>query len=120
MSAPGTGPPKEVEGRTPHHRVQPSTIQLTSDAKADDTQQCRRYDGLAANQRRRGAAVRTEGGDPEYPGTSYHRPTTGFRATGYREGYIAALGWVLREHAANIDELLRAKLAAVINRAEAS
>ena len=80
------------------------------------------FDELAGRQRRREAAVRLPGADPDplHPGRRYHRPTTGFRAAGYRQGYAAALRWVLREHAAHVDELLRAKLAAIINRSDAN
>lgn len=50
------------------------------------------FDGLAANRRRAGAAVRLVGGDPESEIESrssarYHRPSTGLRASGFREGY---------------------------------
>ena len=80
------------------------------------------FDELTARRRRREAAVRLPGADPDpaHPGRRYHRPTTGFRAAGYREGYAAALRWVLREHAAHIDEMLRAKLAAIIKRSDAN
>ncbi|OBF92182.1 hypothetical protein A5791_14480 [Mycobacterium sp. 852002-51163_SCH5372311] len=68
--------------------------------------------------RRREAAVRLEGAnpDPVFPGRRYHRAPTGFRAAGYRQGYTAALTWILREHSTHISELLREKLAAIIVR----
>jgi hypothetical protein len=38
------------------------------------------------------------------------------RAAGYREGYVAALWYVLREFRSQLDELARAKLAAITER----
>jgi hypothetical protein len=72
-----------------------------------------RHDGLG---HRRDAAVRLPGGDPMSPGTRYHRPPIGFRASGYRDGYAAALRWILNEHATLINESLRAKLTAIVAR----
>jgi hypothetical protein len=42
--------------------------------------------------------------------------TEDLRDAGYREGYVAALRWVLREHPTHVDELLHALLCAVIER----
>jgi hypothetical protein len=67
-------------------------------------------------QRRRAAAVRLPGGDPLFPGTRFHRAPTGFRASGYREGYLAALRYVLRDLEVHPLELVRAKLAAIVSR----
>jgi hypothetical protein len=76
------------------------------------------FDALAAMRRRHAVAVRLPGENPDplHPGRRYHRPSTGLRASGYREGYAAALRWLLREHSAHINELLRAKITAILNR----
>jgi hypothetical protein len=55
-------------------------------------QQDSRFDDLAARRRRHDAAVRLVGGDPEKKiesGSSsrYHRPSTGLRADGFRDGF---------------------------------
>jgi hypothetical protein len=57
-----------------------------------------------------------ENPDPENAGRRYHRPTTGLRAAGYRDGWAAALGWVVNEHPTDISDLLRDKLAVIIKR----
>jgi hypothetical protein len=80
------------------------------------------FDDLAARQRRRGAAVRMIGDNPDplHRGRRYHRPTTGLRAAGYRQGYVAALRYVLREFASQLDDLARTKLATIIKRSGAN
>ena len=49
--------------------------------------QSSRFDVPAACRRRREAACRLPGGDPEARDTRYHRPTTGLYASGYRDGF---------------------------------
>ena len=51
-------------------------------------------DGL---RQRRHAAVRIVGGDPDNPGTRYHRPATGLRATGFREGFQRGARYALNQ-----------------------
>jgi hypothetical protein len=101
---------EQNESRPPARKAAPET--------AADQPDNTGFDDLAAQQRRRASAVRLTGAhpDPLHPGRRYHRPPTGLRAAGYRDGYLAALRWVLREHASGIDELVRAKLAAIISR----
>jgi hypothetical protein len=48
------------------------------------------------------------------------RPSTGLRASGFREGYAAALRWSQREFDEHLDEIGRARLGAVVARSEAS
>jgi hypothetical protein len=46
------------------------------------------YHVLAGTRRRREHVVRSEGGDPDHPNDRrYHRPPTGLRAAGFRDGY---------------------------------
>lgn len=76
-------------------------------------------DQLAAMRRRREAAVRLSGSDnpdPVIPGRQFHRAPTGFRAAGYRQGYAAALRYVLREFGDHLSDVARAKLTAIANR----
>jgi hypothetical protein len=47
-------------------------------------------------------------------------PATGLRASGYREGYAACLRWVQREFEEHLDEIGRARLAAIMARSEAA
>jgi hypothetical protein len=83
-----------------------------------DTGNLTPFDELRGRQRRRESAVRMvgENPDPEHPGRRYHRPSTGLRADGYRQGYVAALRYVLRESGPQLNDLTRAKLAAIIKR----
>jgi hypothetical protein len=78
------------------------------------------FDALDALRRRHAAAVRLPGENPDplHPGRRYHRPSTGLRASGYRDGYAAALRWLLREQSDHINDLLRAKLTAIIERTD--
>ena len=69
---------------------------------------------------RRAAAVRLVGGDPENPGTRCHRPSTGLRASGFREGYVACLRWVQDELGEHLDPIGRELLAAILTRSEAA
>lgn len=48
------------------------------------------FDPHEALRRRREAAVRIPGGDPEIADNRYHRRATGLRASGFREGHAAA------------------------------
>jgi hypothetical protein len=93
------GPPKKDGGRAPSPTATNRSPKPTSTdpIPADQHEQ---FDALADNQRRRETALRTDGGedpDPLHPGRQYHRPPTGFRAAGYREGYVAGLRWACRE-----------------------
>jgi hypothetical protein len=112
MSHHRNGPPKESEGRAPHPTIAP--------AEPTDTPKDTGFDELAAHRLRRESAVRLTGSDPDpvYPGRQYHKAPTGFRASGYREGYAAALRYVLREFGSHLDELARTKLAAIVRRSE--
>jgi hypothetical protein len=65
---------------------------------------------LADHRRRRAAAVRMEGGDPEHPGTRFHRPSTGLRASGFREGFARGGQDALRRAWALIPEEYRAAI----------
>src|ERR1700677_4387028 len=107
------GPP-ESEGRAPHPTIAPP--------EPTDTHKDTRsgFDELAAHRLRRESAVRLTGADPDpvSPGRQYHKAPTGYRAAGYREGYAAALRYVLREFGSHLDELARTKLAAIIRRSE--
>jgi len=49
-----------------------------------------------------------------------HRPSTGLRASGFREGYAASLCWVQREFGEHLDQIGRARLAAIVARSEAA
>jgi hypothetical protein len=67
-----------------------SSGRLTTTPASQNTAQGRPpvFDALAGLRRRREHAVRSEGGDPDYPGDrKFHRPTTGLRAAGYRYGF---------------------------------
>src|SRR3954447_2237098 len=59
----------------------------TTESDQIRTAQFTRFDDFAARGRRRAAAVRLAGGDPDNPGARYQRPSTGLRASGFREGY---------------------------------
>lgn len=76
------------------------------------------HDQLADLRRRRAAAVRLDGANPDplYTGRKFHCPSTGLRAAGYRQGYVAAIRYVLREFGEYLGEIGRAKLAAIANR----
>jgi hypothetical protein len=78
------------------------------------------HSSAAGRQLRRATAVRLPGGDPDNPGTRYHRPSTGLRASGYRQGYTASLRWVQREFGEHLDEIGRSRLAAILARSEAA
>jgi hypothetical protein len=118
MSELRSEPPKDVEAGASHHRDGRPTTNTTSPPQADPAE-FRRYDGLRGNARRRAAAVRLPGENPDplHPGHRYHRPSTGLRASGYREGYFAALQWVLLESSGCVDEPLRAEITAILKRA---
>ena len=75
---------------------------------------------LSPGQLRRAAAVRLQGGDPENPGSRYHRPSTGLRAAGYRQGYTACLHWVQQELWEHLNDTGRERLAAILARSEAA
>lgn len=60
-------------------------------------QQSTEFDGLAAQRKRRAAAVRLPGGDPTQPGRKYHRPTVGLRAVGMKEGHARGVTYACRE-----------------------
>ncbi|MCV7100917.1 MULTISPECIES: hypothetical protein [Mycobacterium] len=75
-------------------------------------------DGLQAKQRRRTAAVRLPGGDPDHPGAWYHRPSTGLRASGFREGFTHGALDVLRELWPTLDDQARARAAELAVRYE--
>ena len=47
-----------------------------------------------------------------------YKPSTGLRASGYREGYAAALRWMLRD--GNLDSVTSARLTAIVARSEAA
>jgi hypothetical protein len=47
-----------------------------------------------------------------------YKPSTGLRASGYREGYAACLHWVQIEFDEHLDEIGKARLAAVIARSD--
>ena len=49
-----------------------------------------------------------------------HRAPVGHYARGYREGYAAALRWIQSEFGEHLDEIGRARLAAVVARSEAA
>ena len=91
---------------------------LASRAASTTSSDTGKYNRPADLQRRRESAVRLPGDDPDpvHPGRRYHRPTTGLRADGYRDGYASALRWLLGQHSEHIDELLRAKLSAIVAR----
>lgn len=74
------------------------------------------FDPHAGLRCRREAAVRTPGGDPLYPGRRFRRASTGLRADGYRQGYAAALRYVLREFGSDLSNLAQAKITAIAER----
>jgi hypothetical protein len=49
-----------------------------------------------------------------------YKPSTGLRASGFREGYAAALCWVQGEFGEDLDEIGRARLTAVVARSKAT
>lgn len=104
----------QEESRPADHRTAPNAA---PDSPKDSAV---RHDEFANLRRRRGAAVRLEGvnPDPVYPGRQFHRPSTGLRADGYRQGYAAALRYVLREFGDCLNEIGRAKLIAIVKRSE--
>lgn len=114
------GPLKDDGGRATSSTATKRSPQPTS-TDPIPTGRREQFDALAAYRRRRESALRLDGSqdpDPLHPGRRHHRPSTGLRASGYREGYAAALRWLLREHSAHINELLRAKVAAMLNRVD--
>jgi hypothetical protein len=48
------------------------------------------------------------------------KPSAGLRASGFQEGYSAGLRWAQRELHEHLDEIGRARLAAVVARSEAA
>lgn len=52
---------------------------------------------LAGHRRRREAAVRLEGGDPEHPGHARHHLSAGVTLTGLREGHTYGVRYACRE-----------------------
>jgi hypothetical protein len=113
-------PPKEVEGRTPHQGYRPSTNTNGHQTANTDDSTASSHPAVSSDlQRRRESAVRLPGDNPDplHRGRRIHRPATGFRAAGYKDGYAAALRWVLNAHSTDLDEMLRAKLATIIERA---
>lgn len=102
---------------------QPTALSTAADDLNDTAKDSGRrstFDALEALRRRHAAAVRLPGENPDplHPGRRYHRPSTGLRASGYREGYAAALRWLLREHSEHISDVLRAKVAAILERTD--
>jgi hypothetical protein len=49
-----------------------------------------------------------------------YKPSTGLRASGYREGYAACLRWVLSDLNEHLDPVSSARLAAIVTRSEAA
>lgn len=49
-----------------------------------------------------------------------YKPSTGLRASGYREGYTAALRWTLRELGEHLDDIGRTRLEVLLARSEAA
>ena len=94
------------------------TASKTADTTVDYNCTPAAFDDPDAQRRRRESAIRLPGDNPDpiQPGRRYHRPATGFRAAGFKDGYASALRSVLSQHAEHIDELLREKLTAVISR----
>lgn len=111
------GPPKKV-GAPKGPNAETSGHHTTTTDKHQDTGYHRptAFDALAAGRRRREAAVRTPGGDPLHPGRGFHRASTGLRAAGYRQGYAAALRYVLREFSSELSDLAQAKITAIAAR----
>jgi hypothetical protein len=110
----------ERKSRQPGQLTAPSTAADAANDTAPGFGRRSTFEALAALRRRHAAAVRLPGENPDplHPGRRYHRPSTGLRAAGYREGYVAALRWLLREHPEHIHELLRSKITAIIERAD--
>ncbi|MFV8319921.1 hypothetical protein [Mycobacterium sp. 23] len=85
------GPPSPVDGggagATPD--ATPESSDITSTLTGDPTnERQQRVDVLVGLRDRREHALRTEGGDPDYPGDRrYHRPSSGLRASGFRCGF---------------------------------
>lgn len=118
MTENDSGPPDEKNGGAPtpenaghhHHQHRQSSRPL-------------RYEHANVPEdlwRRREAAVRLVGANPDplFPGRRYHRPAAGHRASGYREGYSAALEYVLHEFGSQLDDLSHAKIGAIIKRSD--
>jgi hypothetical protein len=94
------GPPKEVGPRSgPHPEPRNANTNYTSGLNiiADKTT----IESLAAIRRRP------------------YKPSTGLRASGFREGFGRGLLWVQREFHEHLDEIGQARLAAVVARSEA-
>ena len=110
----------ERKSGQPGQLATPSTAADAPNDNAPGSGRRSAFDALEALQRRHAAAVRLPGENPDplHPGRRYHRPSTGFRASGYREGYAAALRWLLREHSEHINDLLRATLTAILERTD--
>ncbi|MCQ4364563.1 hypothetical protein KQR54_26140 [Mycobacterium gordonae] len=84
MTEPRNGPPKEVSPDASHDVRANQQVSHDTTTATDDN----RFDVLTGLCQRRAVAVRMMGGDPAYPGDlRYHRPSTGLRASGFREGY---------------------------------
>jgi hypothetical protein len=87
VTEPNTGPPIEdgaPEGPTGFR----GSATTPTNTKNTATNHRQRFDALAGLRQRREHAVRVEGGDPEYPGDlQYHQPSTGLRASGFRQGF---------------------------------
>lgn len=115
MSEHKNGPPKKVEAPEGPN-IETSGHHTTKSHQDSRPGQRSAFDAHTALQHRRAAAVRLPGGDPLYPGQRFHRASTGLRADGYRQGYAAAIRYVLREFGFEVDELTRAKLTAIAER----
>lgn len=87
------GPPPEDGGSAgPAADAPPESFDsATTNTLADDRNPAgrqQRFDVLAGLRSRREHSLRSEGGDPDYPGDrKYQRPSTGLRAAGYRQGF---------------------------------
>lgn len=57
---------------------------------------------------------------PPCAGRRPYKPSTGLRASGFREGYAAALRWMQTEFHEHLDEVGRARLAVIVARSEAA
>lgn len=88
------GPPEKEVSPDASHDVR-ANQQVSRDTTT--TSQNSRFDALSGSRQRREAAVRLVGGDPAYPGDlRCHQPSTGLRASGFREGFERGANDALR------------------------
>jgi hypothetical protein len=103
-------PPREGAARPPSGHPTTNNQNDQSGCSSQDTS----FDALAALRRRRPAALRcvplhSGHRDPVYPGSRYHRPSTGLAASDFQLGFARGALDALRELWPCLDDSARAR-----------